>query len=114
MPTPYHHVLDAGDRLIASVADGDFDRAAAALDARGALIDALGPAPGPPPADLVERFRQQDARLSDVLRGGLRSLADDLAATGRTATAAGAYARPAPPAHLDTGRRSARSSQSAG
>ncbi|WP_412061196.1 hypothetical protein [Rubrivirga sp. IMCC45206] len=111
MPTPFHDVLDAGDRLVAALTAGDLSRAAAELHARAALIDALGDAPGPPPAGLGERFREQDERLRTVLRGGLRSLADDLAATGRTAAAAGAYARPAPPARLDTGRQVAVSSQ---
>ncbi len=105
MPTPFHRVLDAGDQLVEAVLAGDLSRAAAELRTRAELIEALRDSPAPPSPDLVERFRQQDIQLGSVLRGGLRSLADEMASTSRTVAAAGVYARQTAAPSLDTARR---------
>lgn len=103
MPTPYHAILEAGDRLADAVATGDLGRAATVLRERAGLIEAIAGAP-PLPDELADRFREQDARLRRVLNGSLRSLADEITEAGRTSTAARAYTTAAPLARLDTGR----------
>ena len=91
-PCLYTVVLDAGDRLVSALRTGDFGGAARVLGERRELIASLRHANLPPPArPIVERFQEQDARLSAVLGQQIASLQDKVSTTGRAAIAQGRY-----------------------
>ena len=93
----YTAVLDVGDRLSSALASGDLDAASRALQERRALLDEMAQVDlRPPPPDLVERFRVQDALINARLRDQLMSLNDAIAMTGRTASAHSRYQTSAP------------------
>lgn len=100
----YDEILDAGDRLVAALADGDFDAVAQALGERSWLLDRIAAAaPAEPHAEAVERFREQDRALCEALRDQLLALADAAALRGRVVAATRSYgARPLRPVLLDT------------
>lgn len=103
----YSAVLDVGDRLSEALVSGDLDAASAALQERRAILDEMSQANlEPPPPELVERFRVQDALINSSLRDQLMSLNEAIAMTGRTASAYSRYQTSAPRSHtLDTAPR---------
>lgn len=104
MDALYDEILDAGDRLVSALADGDLDAAAQALGERSWLLDRIAAAaPARPHAEAVARFREQDRALCEALRDQLLALAEVAGTTGRVAAATRGYAaRPLRPVLLDT------------
>ncbi|GAB5537420.1 MAG: hypothetical protein Rubg2KO_36690 [Rubricoccaceae bacterium] len=93
----YAAVLDVGDRLTAALASDDLDAASTALQERRSILDEMAQADlQPPPPELVERFRVQDALINARLRDQLMSLNEAIAMTGRTASAHSRYQTSSP------------------
>ena len=104
-PSLYLAVLEAGDALAAALRDGDLDAAARAIDARRAVMDRLVDARlPPPPPELTERFREQDAEINRRLHSQLMSLREAVAMTTYAASAHSRY-QTAPAPVLDTAPR---------
>lgn len=105
-PDLHETALEAGDRLLHALEAGDLGAAAAALDERARVIDALAAAPRTrPPTAAAVRFRDQDRRLRAALAALRASLDDARASTERVAAAQGRYAAAAVRPVLDTAPR---------
>ncbi|WP_420456802.1 hypothetical protein [Rubrivirga sp.] len=108
METPplYTDVLDAGDRVVAALVEGDLDRAAVALDDQRRLLDRIRDAALPrPPAALADRLRDQHARFHRALADRTQVLTEALAAVGRATDAGHRYAADPRASLVDTAPR---------
>lgn len=93
--------FEAGERVLASLAAGDFDAidfdaVLQAAQARGAHVARLGTAGEPPDPAMAARFVQQDEALAHRLAQAHAQLAEALRQSGRVQHAAGRYAAGAP------------------
>ena len=110
MSTPdslYVAVLDAGDQLVEALEASDLAAASEAIARRREIMNRLADAAlPPPPPELVERFRQQDAIINTRLQSQLMSLSEAVAMTTHAASAHNRYHRSAAsPPVLDTAPR---------
>ncbi len=89
----YTDLLDAGDRMVAALSDGDLDRVAVALDHQRRLLGrAQGAGLPHPPTALADRLRNQEAQFRQALADQAHALTEALAAVGRAAAAGHGYA----------------------